>query len=166
MTSLLNEYFGALAGAVLAHGGEVLKFIGDGLLAVFPVASAYADGREAAHAALAAARQARLAIDALNAEPSEALRAIAGWRPLRTGIALHEGDVFFGNVGAPDRLDFTVIGRAANEASRVEALCKQLERTILVTEPVARRLDRDLEHLGRHPLRGVANPISIFSPQD
>lgn len=164
VTTLLNEYFGVLAGAVLAHGGEVLKFIGDGLLAVFPLASEYGEGRDAAHAALAAAEEALLAIDVLNSEPSASLEAIAGWRPLRTGIALHEGDVFFGNVGAPDRLDFTVIGRAVNEASRVEALCKVLERVILVTEPVARRLDRDLEHLGQHALRGVANPVSIFSP--
>ena len=164
VTTVLNEYFEALAGAVLAHGGEVLKFIGDGLLAVFPLASEYDNGRDAANAALAAAEHALLAIDALNSQPSEALQAIAGWQPLRTGIALHEGDVFFGNVGAPDRLDFTVIGRAVNEASRVEALCKVLQRMILITEPVARRLDREMAHLGQHPLRGVANPVSIFSP--
>ncbi len=74
--------------------------------------------------------------------------------------------MFFGNVGAPNRLDFTVIGRAVNEASGVETLCKELDRTIFFTEPVARRLDRDLEHHGRHPLRGVANPISILSPRN
>ena len=154
MIALLNAYFECLAGAVLAHDGEVLKFIGDGLLAVFPY-SAFADERAAAAAALAAA------IDRLNADP-QVLAHVAGWRPLRTGIALHDGEVFFGNVGAPERLDFTVIGRAVNAASRVEALSKSLGRSILVTEPVARLLDRPLEPLGEHELRGLAAPLSIY----
>ena len=159
--ALLNAYFECLAGAVLAQGGEVLKFIGDGLLAVFPLED---DGRAAAVASIAAAEQALAAIARLNAEPPAELATIQGWRPLRTGIALHEGEVFFGNVGAPERLDFTVIGRAVNEASRVEALCKTLGRAILITEPVARRLDRPLDALGAHPLRGVTKPVPIFSP--
>ena len=164
VTRLLNTSFECLAGTVLDCGGEVLKFIGDGLLAVFPLASEYDQGRDAAHAALAAAEQALQGIEAINLRPPEALQGITGWQPLRAGIALHEGDVFFGNVGAPNRLDFTVIGRAVNEASRVEALCKSLKRTILVTEPVARRLNREMDDLGAHPLRGVAKPVSIFSP--
>ena len=160
MIALLNAYFECLAGAVLAHDGEVLKFIGDGLLAVFPY-SAFADERAAAGAALAAAQGALQAIDRLNADP-QVLAHVAGWRPLRTGIALHDGEVFFGNVGAPERLDFTVIGRAVNAASRVEALSKSLGRSILVTEPVARLLDRPLEPLGEHELRGLAAPLSIY----
>ena len=160
MIALLNGYFECLAGAVLAHDGEVLKFIGDGLLGVFPY-SAFADERAAAAAALAAAEGALQAIDRLNADP-QVFAHIAGWRPLRTGIALHDGEVFFGNVGAPERLDFTVIGRAVNAASRVEALSKSLGRAILVTEPVARLLDRPLEPLGQHELRGLAAPISIY----
>jgi len=164
VTTVLNHYFDALAGSVLHHGGEVLKFIGDGLLAVFPLSSEYDEGRDAAQAALAAAERALVSIEALNSEPPETMREISGWHPLRTGIALHEGDVFFGNVGAPERLDFTVIGRAVNEASRVEALCKSLGRSILVTEPIARRLGLNMEDLGQHPLRGVAAPVSIFSP--
>ena len=160
MIALLNGYFECLAGAVLAHDGEVLKFIGDGLLGVFPY-SAFADERAAAAAALAAAEGALQAIDRLNADP-QVLAHVAGWRPLRTGIALHDGEVFFGNVGAPERLDFTVIGRAVNAASRVEALSKSLARAILVTEPVARLLDRPLEPLGQHELRGLAAPISIY----
>lgn len=160
MIALLNGYFECLAGAVLAHDGEVLKFIGDGLLGVFPY-SAFADERAAAAAALAAAEGALQAIDRLNADP-QMFAHIAGWRPLRTGIALHDGEVFFGNVGAPERLDFTVIGRAVNAASRVEALSKSLGRAILVTEPVARLLDRPLKPLGQHELRGLAAPISIY----
>ena len=163
MIALLNGYFECLAGAVLGYDGEVLKFIGDGLLAVFPYA-AFADEKAAAAAALAAAQEALKAIDRLNADP-QAFAAIAGWRPLRTGIALHDGEVFFGNVGAPERLDFTVIGRAVNAASRVEALSKSLGRSILVTGPVARLLDRPLEPMGEHALRGVAAPIAIYSPR-
>ena len=163
MTALLNAYFERLVGAVIAHDGEVLKFIGDGLLAVFPY-SAFADERAAARAALAAAEQAVAALEALNADPPPDLARIAGWRPLRTGIALHDGEVFFGNVGAPERLDFTVIGRAVNAAARVEALSKTLGRAILLTEPVARRLDRPLDDLGEHPLRGLAQPLRVFSP--
>jgi adenylate cyclase len=126
VTLLLNAYFEALAGAVLEQGGEVPQFVGDGLLAVFPLSPGHAGGRH--------------------------------------GDCLHEGEIFFGNVGAADRLDLTVIGRAVNETSRVEALCKNLKRRILVTEPVARRLDVPWEDLGRHPLRGVAEPVTILSP--
>jgi adenylate cyclase len=160
MIALLNGYFECLAGAVLAHDGEVLKFIGDGLLAVFPY-SAFPDERATAAAALAAAEGALRAIERLNADP-QAFAAIPGWRPLRTGIALHDGEVFFGNVGAPERLDFTVIGRAVNAASRVEALSKSVGRSIVITEPVMRLLDRPLEPLGVHELRGLAAPLSIY----
>lgn len=164
MIALLNAYFGCLAGAVLDHGGEVLKFIGDGLLAVFPFET-FATEQAAAQAALAAAEQACADLDRLNVAPPAEIAAIEGWHPLRTGIALHDGEVFFGNVGAPARLDFTVIGRAVNAASRVEALSKSLGRAILITETVATRLDRPLDDLGRHPLRGVAQPVAIFSPK-
>lgn len=164
MIAVLNVYFECLAGAVLDHGGEVLKFIGDGLLAVFPFA-AFAAENAAAQAALAAAEQACTELDRVNSEPPQKIASIAGWSPLRTGIALHDGEVFFGNVGAPERLDFTVIGRAVNAASRVEALSKSLGRPILITEAVAGRLDRPLDDLGRHALRGVAAPIAIFAPR-
>lgn len=161
MITLLNAYFEVLAGAVLEHGGEVLKFIGDGLLAVFPLEQSD-KGAAAANSALAAARSALSGIERLNQAPPDELAVIPGWRPLRTGIALHEGEVFFGNVGAPARLDFTVIGRAVNAASRIEGLSKTLGRAILVTEPVARRLTETLEPLGDHSLRGFAAPVTIY----
>jgi adenylate cyclase len=164
IVALINAYFERLAGAVMAEGGEVLKFIGDGLLAVFPYAS-FKSEHEAARASLAAAERALQAVDDLNRAAPPELAIIEGWRPLRTGIALHEGEVFFGNVGAPDRLDFTVIGSAVNTASRVETLTKSLGRPILITEPVARMLDRPLDHLGKHALRGLATPLAIFSPR-
>jgi adenylate cyclase len=161
MIALPNAYFERLVGAVLIHDGEVLKFIGDGLLAVFPFA-AFGDEAQAATASLAAAEAAMAAVDRLNADPPPELACIAGWQPLRSGIALHEGDVFFGNVGAEARLDFTVIGRAVNAASRVEAMTKTLGHSILITEPVARRLDRPLKPLGAHALRGLAEPVPLF----
>lgn len=161
--ALLNHYFERLAAPVLAQGGEVLKFIGDGLLAVFPYAD-FGVKAQAAEAALAAAEQAIAAVAELNTAPPEDLQAIAGWQPLVTGIALHEGEVFFGNVGAPARLDFTVIGPAVNTASRVEALSKELGRDILLTDAVARLLTRPLDPLGAHTLRGLAEPVTLFSP--
>ncbi|MGX9390475.1 adenylate/guanylate cyclase domain-containing protein [Nitrobacteraceae bacterium UC4446_H13] len=165
MIVLLNAYFETLAGAVLAHGGEVLKFMGDGLLAVFPI-GIETGAQAAARAALAAAQLAMRDLDALNDGALPQLAGIDGWHPLRTGIALHEGEVFFGNIGAPERLDFTVIGPAVNEASRVEALQKKLGRSILITEAVARHLDHALDHLGEHELRGVSLPVAVYSPRE
>jgi adenylate cyclase len=165
LLTLLNAYFEVTAGAVLAHGGEVLKFIGDGLLAVF--SPQQIDGlATAARAALDAARLALTGLATINDKAPPSLAQVDGWRPLRAGIALHEGEVFFGNIGAPQRLDFTVIGSAVNEASRVEALHKILKRPILVTEAVARHLDTPLDFLGAHALRGVAAPMPIFCPTE
>jgi adenylate cyclase len=163
MIALLNAYFERMAGAVLAEGGEVLKFVGDGLLAVFPFA-AFAEPQAAAATALRAARKALAAIDAFNAAPGR-LDGVEGWRPLRAGIALHAGEVFFGNVGAAERLDFTVIGPAVNEACRVEALSKPLGRPILMTDVVAGLLDEAAEPLGEHALKGVVAPIAVFAPR-
>ena len=162
--TVLNEYFDRLAGAVMIHGGEVLKFIGDGLLAVFPFSS-FDSEEAAAKAALAAAESALAQLDALN-QGDDRLCDVEGWRPLHSGIALHRGEVFFGNVGAPGRLDFTVIGRAVNTASRVEALSKVVERPILVTEPVAALLGQELEPLGEHQLPGVPAPVTVFAPRE
>lgn len=159
MTALLNAYFERLAAAVIAEGGDVLKFMGDGVLAVFPQRGG------AAQAALRAAERALTAIAALSDDPPPDLAAIDGWAPLRSGIALHEGKVFFGNVGSTERLDFTVIGPAVNAASRIEALTKALGRAILVSEPVARQLDARLDDMGMHPLRGVAGEMRLFSPR-
>ena len=162
IVALINAYFERLAGAVMAEGGEVLKFIGDGLLAVFPYAH-FKNGRAAAQASLAAAEHALRAVDDLtaqrrrNSRPSMVAAAAEWNRAAR-------GEVFFGNVGAPDRLDFTVIGSAVNTASRVEALTKSLDRPVLITEPVARMLDCPLDHLGEYTLRGLATPLAIFSP--
>lgn len=158
MLKLLNAYFEAMASAVSDHRGEILKFIGDGMLAVFPVTTGIAD---ASRSAVEAAKD---AISRLHTSDQAICATIASAdsRPsLKAGIVLHEGEVFFGNIGAPDRLDFTVIGAAVNEACRVEALTKTIGRDILLTEPVARHV-QNVEHLGEHQLRGVAARVSVF----
>lgn len=164
MLSLLNAYFAAMAGTVAAHGGEVLKFIGDGLLAVFPLERNYG-GHNAYEVAVAAAIAALEAVNGFDKEPPREIADIAGWRPLRSGIGLHVGEVFFGNIGSAERLDFTVIGRAVNTASRVEGLTKQLSRPILMTADVARGLTDPPQSFGFHTLRGVGEPVELFSPR-
>jgi adenylate cyclase len=160
--AVLNEYFERITEAIIANGGEILKFIGDGVLSMFPVDDKSGEASAAA-ASIAAAELAIKKINQLNEHATDSLRQISGWKPLQSGIALHLGEIFFGNVGAPERLDFTVIGRAVNEVSRVETLTKELNRSILITEPVANLLDRDLENMGSHQLRGLSGYITLYS---
>jgi adenylate cyclase len=147
---LLNEFFECVLGPVLERQGEILRFIGDAALAIFPVA---ADEGDACRRALDAAREAIRRMEAANA---------ARKRPLRFGIALHLGDVLYGNIGTPTRLEFTVIGAAANEAARIESLCKVLDAPLLVSGPVARHL-AGCRSLGSHQLRGVGEPMELFT---
>ncbi|MFN4010141.1 MAG: adenylate/guanylate cyclase domain-containing protein [Pannonibacter sp.] len=163
MLLILNAYFSEMVGAVTRAGGDVLKFVGDGLLAVFPLDRTY-PGTSAAGAALAAALEAEAAVAGLGTTPPDELAHIEGWAPLRSGIGLHVGDVFFCNVGAPNRLDFTVIGSAVNTASRVEGLSKPLASPIILTAPVADAITIPVESLGRHSLRGLPEPIELFTP--
>lgn len=152
----LDAYFACVAAPIMQHGGEVLKYIGDAVLGIFPIDG---DPAAAASRALAAAADAFRLVEACNA-----LRREQGRGELRFGIALHAGDVMFGNIGTVGRLDFTVIGPAVNEASRVEAMCKELGRPLLLTEKFAQAAGRgDLEALGRIQLRGVSNGMELFS---
>jgi adenylate cyclase len=152
---LLNEYFECVLGPVLEHRGEVLRFIGDAALAIFPVdGQPNAGEREACATAVAAAREALARMDRLNkARP----------RPLRFGIGLHLGEVTYGNIGTPSRIEFTVIGAAANEAARIESLCKDLGADLLVSAPVARATAGPWRSLGSHTLRGVEDKIELFT---
>jgi adenylate cyclase len=158
MLVLLNAYFEAMASAVVARGGEILKFIGDGMLAVFPVTDGVED---ASRLAVLAAKDAIARLVSFNAD-CPALQSTEVGPELQAGIVLHEGEVFFGNIGAPDRLDFTVIGTAVNEACRVEALTKTIGRDLLMTEAVARHLPKEVQHLGEHELRGVSARVSVY----
>jgi len=148
---LLNDYFECVLGPVQEQQGEVLRFIGDAALAIFPVSG---DPAAACARALAAARESMARMEKLNATRA---------RPLGFGIGLHLGDVMYGNIGTPTRIEFTVIGAAANEAARIESLCKTLATNLLVSERVARHLGGPLRSLGRHALRGVGEPIELFT---
>ena len=157
MIALLNDYFGALGAAVTDHGGEILKFIGDAMLAIFAVEAPAARAEVVGRAARAAA-QALAAIAALNAR-----RAADGAPPIRFGLALHLGEVMFGNIGASARLDFTVIGPAVNQAARLEGLCSTLGRAVVVSDAIAAYLPtHDLEPLGAHALKGIAEPQAVY----
>ena len=154
--TLLDDYFDALATPIQERTGEVLKFMGDGMLAIFPAADDD-DFSTSSVRALEAATEGLERLDAVN----KARRA-AGRGELRTGIGLHLGEVIFGNVGAPGRLDFTVIGPAVNLASRIEDLTKQLSRPMLFSSAFARICPRPLVSLGFHPVRGLNDPEEVF----
>jgi adenylate cyclase len=156
--ALLDDYFECIAEPVHASGGDVLKFVGDGLLAIFPCV----DG-DTPDAAAAAMRAARGGLDRLAKWNDD---AVATPRPIiQAGIGLHLGDVIYGNVGAPDRLDFTAIGPAVNLAARLEGLTKRLDRPLLCSRNFARAYPGSLVSLGFQPVRGLAEPEEIFAPE-
>jgi len=158
MIAVLDAWFDRVAGAVHAFGGEVLKFIGDGVLAIFPVTGAPGEACEAALRAVAAARAGMSHLDAA--------RQAQGLPPLRFGAALHLGEILWGNIGAADRLDFTAIGPAVNLVSRLEGLCRPLGRSILISGALAAATTTPLVALGEHRLRGIAAPCAVFTLPD
>jgi adenylate cyclase len=147
---VLNTYFDAVCAAVVGHGGEILKFIGDGVLAIFPIA----DRETAAHQAVEAA------IDAAR----EALATTQMRCGRRFGIALHLGDLLYGNVGARDRLDFTVIGPAVNLATRLEPLTKGQEPPVVISKELLEVWGGPARSIGKQALKGIAEPQEAFVP--
>ena len=156
----LNEHLEAIGEPVTENGGEILKFLGDGLMAVFPVVEKDCQPCLACESALRAAREAI----SRNAKINER-RAAAGMPELAVDIALHFGEVVYGNVGTSRRLDFTTIGRAVNEASRIEKLCGELGHHLLVSEDFSRRCQQPFKRLGAFELRGVGLPREILTPE-
>ena len=154
---LLDEVFEALTASLRPCGGQVLKFLGDGMLAIFPFEEATRE--QICRQALDAADEAMRAVDRLNAMRREADKPAVG-----VDLVLHLGEVLYGNVGAADRLDFTVIGPAVNEAARIEALCEPLGRKVLVSAELAAAVGEScrLVPLGRHVLRGVREVREIY----
>ena len=152
----LDAWFDRIAGSVHAFGGEVLKFIGDGVLAIFPVIGGSRPG--ACDAALNAVSAARVGMARLD----EARRQ-QGVSPLPFGAALHVGEILWGNIGAADRLDFTAIGPAVNLVSRLEGLCRPLHKVVLVSGAFAAETGMPLIALGTHALRGIASPCAVFT---
>ena len=161
LIELLDGVFEALTAALRPREGQVLKFLGDGMLAIFPFTLDTEDA--ACERALDAATEAMAVLAALNDA-----RRTAGKPVATVDLALHAGEVLYGNVGAIDRLDFTVIGPAVNEVARIEALCEPLGRNLLMSAEFAASMrDRSrLEPLGQHKLRGVREPREIFGLVD
>ncbi len=155
---MLNQYFDCVAGAVVDHGGEVLKFIGDAVLAIFAIDEPDSPRPEAVTKALLAIRDAQERIKSVNLE-----RAEKDEPPLAFGTGLHRGNITYGNIGTEKRLDFTVIGPAVNEAARIEDLCKSLGEPVLTSSVFARSVPGELKSLGQHSLRGVRVKEEIFA---
>jgi len=160
LIELLNDYFAAVGEPIIARDGEILKFVGDAVLAIFTLGESW-DAPGACRRALDAAHEA-----IANVETTNVMRRAAGKPELRFGIAMHLGEVTFGNIGAPARLDFTVIGPAVNLTTRIEALTKELHRPILMSADVAANLPGKAEHVGTFRLKGIDIPQSIFAPRD
>jgi adenylate cyclase len=154
---LLNDYADCQVSAIHAQGGQVLKFVGDGLLAIFQGE----DDAVACHSALDAADDAfRRLADVNRARAGKALPTT------RFYLGLHLGTVLYGNIGTDDRLDFTVVGQAVNEASRIEALCKSLDRNVILSSGFAGAATRSANRvvsLGRYALRGVRQAQELFT---
>jgi adenylate cyclase len=153
---LLNDYADVAVSAIHLHGGDVLKLIGDGILAIFTAE----DRVQACGAALNAATVVRREIAALNARRAHALLPVTDMY-----LGLHVGEVFYGNIGSTDRLDFTVVGPAVNEASRIAAMCRSVEQPVLVSQSFAAvdGMSARLISVGRYALRGVDRPQELFT---
>lgn len=152
----LNDWFGIAVEAVEGNGGEVLKFMGDGAMAIFPAEEL--NPRQACGHALAAASAIGVGADAWNAGRDPHLPA------LDYGLSLHLGYVAFGNIGGARRLDFTVIGPAVNLASRLMEVAKHLDRRVVVSQSFAGCSGRNHEPLGDFTLRGIGHPVPVYAP--
>jgi len=154
---LLNEYSGAIISTIYDQGGDVLKLIGDGVLAIFTVE----DRTRACESALAAAIAARRSVTEVNRS-----RAAANLPTTDMYLGLHIGEVFYGNIGSEDRLDFTVIGTAVNEVSRIATLCRSVDQPLLISSDFAAALGESrnlLVSVGRYALRGVGRPQDLYT---
>jgi adenylate cyclase len=162
LIEILDAYLEMMARPVLDNRGQILKFLGDGFLATFDLA--LRDRQAACMDALTAAEQLLETLPRFNAE-----RGVAGRRTLDFGVALHLGEVLYGNIGSSERLDFTVVGSAVNEASRIEGLCRALQRKVLVSntffEAAVTSAGRMIS-VGVHPLRGIREPQELFTIAD
>ena len=154
----LNRFFALTAQPVQEAGGEILRYIGDAFLAIFPIAK-FGDERSACRTALEAAQKAAGALEAENA-----VRGTTGDPPFECGIGLHIGEVLYGNIGTTERLEFTVIGATANEAARIESQCRDLGEPILVSRDFARHCPQNWRNLGRFSLKNVSREMTLMAP--
>lgn len=155
----LNAFFDALAAPFNRNGGQILSFLGDGFLAVYPCDRHREPSREAAQAAMSAVRQAQIRMEDLNAE-----RRKTGLHPISFGLGLHIGNVMFGNVGLRDRLTFSAFGSAVNEVVRLQELTKKHECDVIASEAFADYCEGEWINLGDRKLRGVRQKVTIMKP--
>jgi adenylate cyclase len=160
VVDILNLYFDCQVPAIRNHGGEVLKFMGDGLLAVFPIAEADGDIRKVCTHVLDAARESRASVDAMNYPVGETVERF------RFGVALHVGKILYGNIGGGNRLDFTCIGPAVNLAARLEKIAGRLSRTIVASEGFAGICDGGWSELGEFPIAGFSKAERVYGLAD
>ena len=160
VVEILNLYFDCQVAAIRAHGGEVLKFMGDGLLAVFPIAEADGDVRQVCAQVLEAARESRASVHAMEYAIGDAIERF------RFGVALHVGRILYGNIGGGNRLDFTCIGPAVNLAARLEKIAGRLHRTVVASAAFAEACDGGWEDLGEFPIAGFSNVQRVFGLRD
>ena len=160
LVDLLNQYFDCQVPAIIDRGGEILKFMGDGLLAIFPVADEEEPG-EVCMRALGGAREARARVDDLNSR-----RTSGNEEPIRFGLALHIGQVMYGNIGGGNRLDFTCVGPAVNLAARLEKVAAKLGRTIVASAEFSAQLPNAFKPLGEHSVAGFVAPQAVFGLSD
>ncbi len=157
LITMLNDYFGCMVGVVHEHGGEVLKYLGDGLLAIFRL-----EGQsDVCGVAVSAAESAFARVTELNSRRAKDSLPVTKFR-----LGLHLGDVLYGNVGSDDRLDFTVVGPAVNEVSRIENMCRSLDRDLIISSAfveAAGACTSRIVSLGRYALRGVREPQELFT---
>ena len=160
VVDILNHYFDCQVSAIRSHGGEVLKFMGDGLLAVFPIAEQPGDTEEVCVQVLEAARESRASVAAMEYPIGETVERF------RFGLALHVGKILYGNIGGGNRLDFTCIGPAVNLAARLEKIAGRLHRTIVASAPFARASAGEWDDLGDFPIAGFARAERVYGLAD
>ena len=160
VVDILNHYFDCQVSAIRTHGGEVLKFMGDGLLAVFPIAEAEGDSPRVCARVLEAARESRASVAAMNYPIGETVERF------RFGVALHVGKILYGNIGGGNRLDFTCIGPAVNLAARLEKIAGRLNRTIVASEGFAGICSGGWAELGEFPIAGFTRAERVYGLVD
>jgi adenylate cyclase len=160
VVDILNQYFDCQVAAIRNHGGEVLKFMGDGLLAVFPIDEYVGDVQQVCSSVLEAARESRASVDAMHYPIGEAIERF------RFGVALHVGRILYGNIGGGNRLDFTCIGPAVNLAARLEKIAGRLHRTIVASAGFAGVSPGGWADLGEFPIAGFSKAERVYGLQD
>ncbi len=160
VVDILNHYFDCQVTAIREHGGEVLKYMGDGLLAVFPIDEYVGDDQKVCSRVLEAARESRASVDALHYPIGETIERF------RFGVALHVGDILYGNIGGGNRLDFTCIGPAINLAARLEKIASRLHRTVVASEGFAGICSGGWSDLGEFPIAGFSKAQRVFGLGD